>query len=411
MSRDHGRLRGRLRCTPTGLGTQRHRDGLEEEEHPAVTAGFDRPEAKPSQIRVTHEDRWLHRAVKRAVVALGPLRAAKCLAVSLALVGCAEPAASGPQVISYREMYEVNRIVEIEDGYAIAGAHGVFAYEHNDALRWETEWRENPVAMTRFGDDALMVATRSGARDDMDIQLHRVDPDGAINGTTVVAAPGRPSSVELVSTGKAWVFGCDYPQCWFGTVSAAGEVALESSPNIERVALAFEGDGAFVAQTTWTTPTWDDNEIDLVRLAEDGSVRWQTRVSTSAEDGGASSYHLVRGPHDDVMLVGAHPLLGAGERTLRRFDADGRLVEQRRRPLRGEYEAPFVSPDGGILWLAVTDPTEMHIELVDADGKTIEETVIPGDGTPVMDATFIGDVLYVLTHDGLTRVAVPRTPG
>jgi hypothetical protein len=337
------------------------------------------------------------------------IRLALALA-TLVWAGCSAPTpARELRRLSYHELYEVEHIVELPDGYALLGRHGLAAYDHDDATRWTLEPLGSPLELAVLAGNELLVAASDGAG----IRLDRVGLDGTFRSSVLVSDPMGPLDrprAALRPNGGAWIFGGEWPQLWFGSVGPDGTAAIAWSAREARQDLVVaESGGAYALRSSWTNDTRSDLTLELQHLAEDGTPRWSTIVyepsmSERFELGGALHLDGYGGVYVSTIRYDA-----SGEELLvRRYDAAGASSSTTSEPAApGGAGNTVVRPEGGVLWLDLVDHSAIRVRLTDASGEIAEEAVFEGDGTPIMDAIFIDGVLHVLTHDGLTRIAVP----
>lgn len=327
--------------------------------------------------------------------------------------GCAEPADF--RVLSSHTLLEVNRIVEIEDGYAVAGSHGLFAYRHDAAEQWHVPMDGMANALRRLDDDDLVVSTLNDhGSGPIDVNLYRVDAAGALSELTTVEVGKSLPSAAFTPAGVAVIKSCDYPEgCSSWTVGQAGEVEYDLSPDTCQSHVPVEGDGRFVLRTRYTDEMWSARDVDLVRLEQDGTPRWSTRFDPGAHEGYPLGHRIHAGPEGSVFVsftLGRPDAETGGSKqfhVVQRFGATGEIGDERITPQASGVQMPVVRPGGGTVWIRQEDST-VELRLDNGDDERTAELTIDEYFGPVMDAVFIGDVLYLLENDGLIRVAVPR---
>ncbi|MEM9452925.1 MAG: hypothetical protein AAGF11_02015 [Myxococcota bacterium] len=344
------------------------------------------------------------------------------LLVVLACVGVAcgdESESMGPvetselSLVSYRELREVEHIEAIAAGYAVLGRHGLAAYDQDDRTQWEVELPGAPLALGLTAEgDALRMATEGEGV----VWLDRIDLGGALGEPVELSDPEGPldmPTVVLREDGGAWVHGGQWPFFWQGRVLPDGTLEVERPEAEERRALLpAQANGAYALRATWTTDTGIPEQVDLQRLAADGTAQWTVMVHDGTHDAtGAFELGGTLGPdgRGGVYVVTLRSNMSApAKAVVRRYDAEGTLLSN-----EVELHTPQSSlrslarPGGGSVWLEGVAGTRINVRLVDLGGEISDKASFEGDGTPIMDATFIGNILHVLTHDGLTRIYVP----
>lgn len=316
-------------------------------------------------------------------------------------------------LVSYRELREVEHIEATPAGYAVLGRRGLAAYDQDDRTQWEVELSGAPLALGVVAEgDALRMATEGEGV----VWLDRIDLDGTLGEPVELSDPQGPlgePTVVLREDGGAWVHGGQWPFFWQGRVHPDGALEIERPEAEERRALLpAQDDEAYALRATWTTDTGIPEQVELQRLAADGTAQWTVMVHDGTHDA-TGAFELggtlgADGRGGVYVVTLRSNTTDPDKAVVRRYDADGKLLSS-----EAELHTPQSSlrslarPGGGSVWLQGVAGTTINVRLVDLVGEISDEASFEGDGTPIMDATFIGNILHVLTHDGLTRIYVP----
>lgn len=316
-------------------------------------------------------------------------------------------------LVSYHELHEVEHIEPIPDGYAVLGRAGLVAYDEDDQPRWQVEPTGTPLALSLAAEgDALRMASEGNGT----VRVDRVGLDGALEDPIELSDPEGSldePTVVLREDGGAWVHGGLWPFFWQGRMLSDGTLEIERPESEERRALVLaRDDEAYALRVSWTTEVGIPEHVELQRLQADGTPKWTTTVHDGSHDStGAFELGGTLGPdgRDGVYVVTLRSNMTDPAKTIvRRYDADGNLLSNEVEPQTPQSSLRSLArPGGGSLWLEGVAGSKINVRLVDLAGEITDEASFDGDGTPIMDATFIDDILHVLTHDGLTRIYVP----
>lgn len=319
-------------------------------------------------------------------------------------------------VVSYQELREVEHIEQIPDGYAVLGRTGLRAYDEDDLALWTVESAGPSLALGLSAEgDALRIASEG----DGVIRLDRVGLDGVRHDPSELSELSDPTgpldepTLVLREDGGAWVHGGGWPFFWQGRVLPDGTLMVERSESEERRALVpARDDEAYALRATWTSDAGVVDFMELQRLRADGTPEWTLMVHDGSHDAtGAFELGGTLGPdgRGGVYVVTLRSNMTDPAKTVvRQYDADGDLVSSEAEPHTPQSSLRSLArPGGGSLWLEGVAGAKINVRLVDPSGEITDEASFEGDGTPIMDATFIGDLLHVLSQDGLTRIYVP----
>lgn len=316
--------------------------------------------------------------------------------------------------VSYQMLPMAEHIEPTDDGYALLGREGLRAYDQDDEVQWEVETAGTPLTLGRTAD---LSALRTAIAGPEAIAFERIGQDGSVEDSVSVSDPKGPldlPQVVLRDDGGAWVFGGEFPSFWQGQVLADGTLEIDRLELDERRAvLAATNDEAYALRVTWPSELVAEAEqLELQRLAPDGTVEWTTVVHDVSHDGsGAFEWGGTLGPdgRGGVFVVTVRSNDVDDPKTVtRQYSADGELLSDQTEPQTPQSSLRTLArPGGGSLWLEGVAGGKINVQLIDLSGEIEDEASFDGDGTPIVDATFIGDVLHVLSEGGLTRIYVP----
>ncbi|MCA9704784.1 MAG: hypothetical protein KDK70_02905 [Myxococcales bacterium] len=355
------------------------------------------------------------------------------IVVALALVGLGcggddaadpmmmmEPDEAAPSFVSYHALSEVEHIEPMPAGYALLGRRGLVAYDDDDQTQWELDPAGAPLTLGLAADgSALRMAVAGEAEALGSVRVDRVDLDGAVAESFALVDPAGPldqPTVVLREDGGAWIHGGQWPFFWQGRMFPDGTIEVVRPEAEERRALlAAKDDEAYALRSTWTTDVGVPELVELQRLDAEGTPLWSVTVHDGSHDAtGAFELGGTLGPDGQggVLVMTRRSNQTDPEKTvIRRYDAEGRLVWTQAEPPTGLGSPRTLARPGlggGSVWIDESDGgNQLVVRLVDPSGETTAEGRFDGDHTPITDVTFIGDVLHVLTHDGLTRIYVP----
>lgn len=319
---------------------------------------------------------------------------------------------TAPSFVSYHSLREAEHIEPTAEGYAVLGGRGLAAYDADDQAQWTMDTTGLPLSLGRTVDG---VALRMASAAQGQVRLDRVKLDGTADAPVELVdleGPLDEPQVVFREDGGAWIHGGRWPSFWQGQVLPDGTLQVERSEAEERRdLLALAGDQAFALRSTWAS---EFELVELQRLSPDGSAQWTVTVHDGSHDAtGAFELDGTLGPdgRGGVLVMTVRDNLVDPPKTIvRSYDADGELQWTRDEPVTGTTVPRALTRPGlagGAVWLEQTDGGQLVVRLVDPAGETTDEAEFDGNGTPVVDATFIDDTLHVLTRGGLTRIYVP----
>ena len=338
------------------------------------------------------------------------------LALAGALAGACTADAGTPgsapcaELVSFRDRPDLYRIEPLPDGYVLEDRGDLVGFGLDDDERFRIGAAAHELALV--GDELVTVANPDGV-----VVVEAWAPDGSSRGELgrlEDSAPLELTGAAILDDRSVLAYGGDFQDFWTARVTPGAAAAVaRSSETQRRDAVAAGGSDAYVVHSSWHDPMGVFEQLRLSRLGPGDSVSWSVTVFDRRDDSVPleRSDSLASAGGDAYLTTLVQDATSGPTYHIRRYGPDGDLLWTRTEPQVGFAPPglPSTRPDGTLVWIDKADG-DIRVRFLDDDGDPLCEETIPNDGQPITDVASIGDELFVVTVDRLTRIRLADPP-